>query len=579
MVKKYLAYFTAIAGRDILLAILVLFVLGLMEGIGLMMIIPLLSIIGITEQEIINNQITLKLTQLADFVGVSLSLVSLLIAFVLLMSAREYFLRLQTIQGNHIQQKVVNRFRQRLYESLVYSRWLFFTCERSSDMTQTLTQDINRIGMMVMFMIRMMSTAVIASVYLISSMIVSFEMTLITVGSALVLLWLSRHKFKVAEGLGSAFTKHNNQMYALISEGLGGIKTAKCYGAEQRQVEDFSENLDKLYEIQDETCKSRANAKIMFGLGTALILAGFLYIGVEFLQLSATSILLLVFLFSRLSPRVSMLQQDFLRLVNALPALEAYDQILSRAQKQSEKQISRLSLSAPLKSIALQNVNFSYQHCVSSKDVKDSKEIPPNTLIDIQLNITIGQSIGIVGPSGAGKSTFADILMGLIQPTSGYVCLDGNKLSQEQLILWRKQVAYVSQEPHFLHDSIRNNLLWCKPTATEQELLSVLERSCALSFVMKLPQGLDSPIGDRGNCLSGGERQRLAIARALLFEPTLLILDEATSGLDERTQHSVMEQLMLLKGKVTLVMITHRLSILESFDAVYMMDSGVLKLQ
>lgn len=574
MIKQYLIYIFTVAKRDILFAVMVLLTLGLMEGIGLMMIIPLLSIIGIAEQEIVDNQITLYLSNLADAAGVSLNLVSLLVAYVLLISTREYFIKLQTIQSNHIQQKLINLFRQRLYTALVYSNWLFFTSERSSNMTQALTHDINRIGLMVMITTRMMSTLVIASVYLVSSLIVSFEMTLITMASALVLLWVSRHKFKAADQFGQTFTQHNNKMYALIGESLAGIKTAKCFNAEQAQIKDFGRNLDDLYHVQSETCKSRANAKIIFGLGSAVILASFLFTGVEFLQLSATSILLLVFLFSRLSPKVSMLQQDFLRLLNTLPALKSYHRLLSDAQAHNEKQTNTLPLSVPVDLIALSNVNFTYQQSTTQECVN---EVKPNTLTDIQLNIPIGQSIAIVGPSGAGKSTIADLLMGLIYPTRGSVCLDGKALNKQQLIQWRKQIAYVSQDPHFLNDSIRNNLLWCKPAATEQELTNALQRASALDFVMALPQGMDTIIGDRGNCLSGGERQRVAIARALLFEPTLLILDEATSGLDDKTQKNIMAQLMLLKGKVTLVMITHRLSILQAFDQIYMMDSGTIK--
>jgi len=164
--------------------------------------------------------------------------------------------------------------------------------------------------------------------------------------------------------------------------------------------------------------------------------------------------------------------------------------------------------------------------------------------------------------------------MGLVYPSSGAVCLDGYKLTQQQLIQWRKQIAYVPQDPHFIHDSIRNNLLWSEPNTTEQQLLKVLKQANALDFVTALAHGLDTVIGDRGICLSGGERQRLAIARALLPNPTLLILDEATSALDDGNQKSIMQLITQLKGKVTVVMITHRLSNLHDFDLIYRIDKG-----
>ena len=568
MVKKYLLYISTFAGRDIIFTCAVLLALGLMEGIGLMMIIPFLAIIGIHEQEITDNPITLQLARFAEATGVSLNLVSLLIIFVLLISLREYVVKLQTIQSNHLQQKIVNQFRRKLYTALIYSNWLFFTRERSSDMTHALTQDINRIGLLVLTSIRMISTTVIATVYLVSSLLVSFEMTLITILSAMLLLWAGRKKFKTAHYFGEIFTQYNNKMYALIGESLAGIKTAKCFSAESQQLKDFTNNLDELYQVQSDTSKSRANAKMIFGLGTAIILASFLLVAVKFLQLPAISILVLVFLFSRLSPKVSALQQDFLRLLNTLPALKSYDRLLLRANAHNEQQTNRDSLAAPKKFITLEKINFSYAEPAIQAQAQ------ANTLTDINIEIPIGQSIAIIGSSGAGKSTITDILMGLVYPSSGAVCLDGHKLSQQQLIQWRKQIAYVPQDPHFLHDSIRNNLLWSKPDATEQALMAALTQANALNFVMALPLGLDTVIGDRGICLSGGECQRLAIARALLPDPTLLILDEATSALDDENQKNIMQQLTALKGKLTLVMITHRLSTLPDIDVIYEISDG-----
>ena len=566
MVKKYLAHFTAVAGKDIFMAAMVLLALGLMEGIGLMMIIPFLAVIGISEQQINDNPVTVKWFELAESSGLPLNLVSLLVFFVLLIALREYVVRLQSIQTNHIQQKIINHFRSQLYRALVYSNYLFFTRERSSEMTQTLTADINRIGLMVLIAIRMASTGVLALVYFVGSLLVSIEMTLITMASALLLLWASRDKFTAAHRFGGVFTDFNNKIYALIGESLTGIKTAKCFSAEHRQVDDFNAGLDGLYQLQSETNKSRANAKLTFGLGTAIVLAVFILVAVEWLNLSSVSILLLVFLFSRLSPKVSTLQQDFLRLLNTLPALESYDQLLIRAKTAQEQTTDADNgvVAAPKQSIALRQLSFSY---VNNTD----------TLTDIELNIPVGQSIAIIGPSGSGKSTIADILMGLIFPKQGGLYVDGYQLNQQQLLQWRKHIGYVPQDTHFFHASIRDNLLWSEPEASEEQLIEALIKANALDFVMALPQGLDTLIGDRGICLSGGERQRLALARALLTQPTLLILDEATSALDENNQTIIMEQLNQLKGQLTMVMITHRLTTLNNVDVIYRLADGKLR--
>lgn len=566
MLKKYLNYTLSIVGKDIIFSAVGLLALGLTEGISLIMIIPLLTIIGLTEQQISHNPITITLTNFANASGLPLNLLSLLIIFVILISIRECLVKQQTVQNNQIQQKIVNAFRLKLFKALAYSNWLFFSRTRHSSMTQTLTLDINRIGLLVIIVIRIISTLVIAGVYLIGSFIVSLEMTLITIASVMLLLWFGRNKLKDAHQFGGIQTNHHNKMYFLISECLAGIKTSKCFNGENRQVEDFADNIDSIHHIQSKTCKSRAHTKFMFGIGTAIILTTFLFIAIELLQLQAFSILALVFLFSRLSPKVSSIQQDLLRLLNTLPALNAYDTLLTQAIANNETLTNNKPLRAPHRFIALENINFSYSSTNNINAV--------NTLKDINLHITIGQIIAIVGASGAGKSTLADLLMGLIYPQSGEINLDGNPLSQEQILQWRKHIAYVPQDTHLFHDSVSNNLLCSKPDATKQQLLTVLKQANAFNFVMALPQGLDTSVGDRGVNLSGGERQRLALARALLSQPTLLILDEATSALDEENESEILQIIKQLKGKITVVIITHRLSSLQDVDQIYVMNNG-----
>ncbi|BDX07619.1 ABC transporter ATP-binding protein [Planctobacterium marinum] len=569
MIRKYLAFIANIVGKDTLFAATGLFALGFMEGVSLMLIIPLLATIGVTEQQVTSHPITLKLTQFADAIGLPLNIFTVLLAFIVLIAIRELLIKRQTIHNNAIQQKIVNAFRLELYKALIYSNWLLFTKIRHSDMTQALTQDINRIGLMVLISIRMASTIVIASVYLIGSFIVSFEMTLLTFLSVVLLLWFGRKKLNDAYRFGGIHTSHHDKMYSLISESLTGIKTAKCFSSENRQVADFASNIDAIYEVQSQTCASRANAKFMFGLGTAIILASFLFIAVEMLQLSIISILVLVFLFSRLSPKVSLLQQDLLRLINTLPALSSFDQLLTQAQACFEQNGKETKLVAPERQITLENICFSYIPIDNATTVK--------TLTDVQLTIPVGQIIGIIGPSGSGKSTLADILMGLIAPQSGEIRIDGNKLKEEQLLQWRRHISYVPQETHLFHDSVRNNLLWSKPDATEAQLLTALKQANALDFVMALPQGLDTSVGEKGIGLSGGQRQRLALARALLPDPTLLILDEATSALDDENQSTIMKVINQLKGKLTTVIITHHLSSLRDVDRIYIMKNGQIE--
>ncbi|GAB3119591.1 ATP-binding cassette domain-containing protein [Novispirillum itersonii] len=164
----------------------------------------------------------------------------------------------------------------------------------------------------------------------------------------------------------------------------------------------------------------------------------------------------------------------------------------------------------------------------------------------------------LTGPSGAGKSTLADLLLGLTEPTGGSIAVGGTQLLGPMRRAWRQRVAMVPQDPVLFHDTIRANLLLAAPQADETTLWQALRDAGAEAFVRALPQGLETPVGERGTALSGGERQRLALARALIRAPAMLVLDEPTSALDSGAETHVLETLRALRGRVTVVLISHR---------------------
>jgi len=179
-----------------------------------------------------------------------------------------------------------------------------------------------------------------------------------------------------------------------------------------------------------------------------------------------------------------------------------------------------------------------------------------------------------VGPSGAGKSTLADILMGLIAPDSGTLKLDGRPLGPQSVRGWRDQIGYVATDTFLFHDTIRANLKWARPAASEDEMLEALRQAAAYDFVAGLRDGLDTIVGDRGILVSQGERQRLALARAFLRSPSMLILDEATNSLDSENERRVLEAIERRRGELTVVLIAHRLSTIRWADLIYVVEGG-----
>jgi ATP-binding cassette subfamily C protein len=305
-------------------------------------------------------------------------------------------------------------------------------------------------------------------------------------------------------------------------------------------------------------------AQLIFQIGGATALASLFYLAAEVVRLPAAELLVFVLVFARLLPMFSGMQRNYQGIAHMLPAFASASKMEAEcnaaAEPPSPAGPSGLSFQ---EEIRLENVSFRYD-----------KESRDDTLSEISLSIPSRRTIALVGPSGAGKSTLADLLVGLLTPDQGRILVDGEALGPEQCRLWRRCVAYVPQETFLFHDTIRSNLLWSRPEATAEEIDDALRMAAADSFVSGLPQGLDTIVGERGIRLSGGERQRLALARALLRRPSLLVLDEATSALDSEHELRIQQAIEELHGELTIVIIAHRLSTVRHADHIVVLEGG-----
>ncbi len=232
------------------------------------------------------------------------------------------------------------------------------------------------------------------------------------------------------------------------------------------------------------------------------------------------------------------------------------------------------AMKEPLSMGAVNPLRLHREISLSSVSFRYDKTRETWALRDVDLIIPARAMTAIVGPSGAGKSTMADLILGLLSPNHGTVCIDGKPLTGELLHCWRRSVGYVPQEAFLFHDTIRANLLWALPDAEDEDLWQVLSQAAADEFVSRMPRGIDEVVGDRGVRLSGGERQRIALARALLRRPSLLLLDEATSSLDTESERYIQEAINRLHGELTILIIAHRPSTIQRADRIVVLDKG-----
>jgi len=193
---------------------------------------------------------------------------------------------------------------------------------------------------------------------------------------------------------------------------------------------------------------------------------------------------------------------------------------------------------------------------------------------DLSLEIPSGRITAVIGASGIGKTTLTDLITGLVLPTAGRVCVDGVPLAALDLGAWRRQVGYVPQDLPMLHDSVRRNVTLGDPSLDDAAVEAALRLAGAWEFVRALPEGLDASVGERGALVSGGQRQRISIARALVHEPLLLIFDEATAALDAESEAAVWQTVASLRGRATVVAISHHPALASVADVVYRIADG-----
>ena len=536
---------------------------GLTEGLTLVMLVPLLGLAGIPVQggaEAISE----RLDGMFRALSIEPTLIAVLVVYALLAVLQATLVRARMMADTAAVHAYSLSLRTRLYSAISTAEWLTLARIRSSDFTFGLTTAVDRVENGASNLLYMIASTLVALVYAGFALRLSPEMTAIVLGAGAVVLLLQQGRVAIGRREGAHVTSRAQELYATTSEQLGGLKIARSYGNERHHLGLFLESAREVNSTRVVLTRAVASAKWQMTVTSVIALSAILYLAIAVLRLPTAAILLLLFLFSRLVPRLVDLQHTFQQVMSATPALDAVEQLIAKCDATPERTAGGSAPATLGRAVELQDVSFSYD------------EGGAEQLSGVSLSIEAGKTTAIVGPSGAGKSTIADILLGLVHPSSGNVRVDGNGLDEVDIRSWRALIGYVSQDTFLFNESVRFNLDWAKPGATESEMREALRQASALDFVSGLPEGLDTIVGERGVRLSGGEKQRLSLARALLRRPRLLILDEATSALDSDNEDRIFEAIGELHGEMTILVITHRLASIRGADMIHVLERGRL---
>lgn len=559
---SYLLAVCRYARGKAVVSLLLLIVLGLAQGIGLLMIIPLLHLIGFGAAAD-SGGVTAFIARSLAWLGLTLTLPAILCVYVALVASCAVASRFRDVLNMEIVQGFTYFLRNDLYEDLTRVDWLSFTRTRAADITHVLSSGMEMVGAGTQQLFLLVSTLVIAGVNLAVAFSLSPAMTAMALGIGVLLLLLLRSFNRQALHSGEELHQARQEMFAVVTDHLSGMKVAKSYGLEKLYAQHFRWATGRLVDQFIRFARLSAATRMLNDIGGAIALS-ILFLGaVEVIHLPAAYVLVLAFLFARLLPQLSQSQQCYQRIRNMLPSYGAVLAMQARlAQGQEPRHIPVGQPISLKQAIEFRGVSFRYD------------QAGQDALQQVDILVPARQMTAITGPSGAGKSTLADLLLGLLTPYRGEVLVDGVPLDGPRLHDWRGVVGYVPQETFLFHDTIRANLQLAQEDAGEAELWRVLQLAAAAEFVSRLPQGLDTVVGDRGVRLSGGERQRLALARALLRRPALLLLDEATSSLDLENEARIQQAVQRLQHDLTVVVIAHRLPTIRMADRIVVLEQG-----
>ncbi len=361
--------------------------------------------------------------------------------------------------------------------------------------------------------------------------------------------------------------KNHGMMIKWIQQSLGAIKDIKILQKESFFVDKYYDSSIKYSSAQKHYHFFEQFPRLLIeSFVVSVILLVIIYLLYRGIDASTIIVQMAVFAMAafRLMPSMNRLQVALSALIYLTPSINVVYRDLKNTRVAGYLEHDENKFLDLNKDISINNISYKY----------------PNTdkyiFRDISFSIQKGRSIGFEGPTGAGKTTLIDVVLGLLDPTEGTITVDGINIHKNKKS-WFSKIGYVPQFIYLTDDTIKNNILFYDDeNISEEKLKTVIEQAQLKEFIDSLPDGLDTVVGERGIRLSGGQRQRIGIARALYKKPELLVLDEATSALDNDTEKAVMQSIEHLYGKITMLVIAHRLTTIEKCDEIYKIDKGTL---
>ena len=538
----------------------ILLMSGFVEALSLASLLPLINIVvsgTIDTSSTIGEWIYNGLI----FFGISISTESILLVIMLLMISKSLLLFLAMREVGYTSANMAASMRKDLLKGLISANWQFFVNQKKGDVAAVISTEPDRAAAIFIITGRIFAAAIQIIVYSLISLSLSLTVTLAAYCFGILIMFLLRSFVTMAGKAGSKQTRAQRSFLSNLVDGLIGLKPLKSMSRINNLDNYLTKDINSLCIAKKRAILSKVTLNnLQEPLQVIPIILG-LYFLLDVMSNNLDILMVLIFLLYRTLQRIGSLQKHYQGISESIPAFWFIDEMLKKTRAHREKWTGELEPTLQ-QGIKLNNVYFSYEE----------KEV----LSGVNINIEKGDFISLVGNSGSGKSTIVDLIIGLNRSDEGEVMIDNQNINSINIEKWREKIGYVPQEITLFNDTIKHNITMGDESISDENIISSLIHAGAYDFVSELPEKLMTVVGEHGGRLSGGQRQRLAIARALVKKPELLILDESTSALDSKTENEIIQTLLKLKGKTTIIAISHQPNIQKVADKVYFLEDGIV---
>jgi ABC-type multidrug transport system fused ATPase/permease subunit len=487
----------------------------------------------------------------------------ILLALILILFFTKAFIYLI---AQYFRARIVSRFeentRKELFNFTMTASWPYFLDQKIGQLENILTYDVERAASALTLISAAILTTTNFIMYASVSFSISAKITLIvvTIGGLLILAF-KPIIYRIRK-LAQEVVATQKEVSHHVSESISGTKMIKSTAAEQIIMSNSSRLFANLRKVRLQTAWLRQSTlNFIEPLGFVVIAMLFIF-SYRSPSFNIAAFAVVMYLVERMFGFLQTVQTHLHNISEAVPYVQTivtYRQSVAKHQEDNRGTKSFLFGHE----LRLNAVSFAYH---------EQRPI----LRALSLSIPRGALIGIIGISGAGKTTIADLFLRLLKPTSGTITVDGNSIEDIQLANWRRNIGYVPQDTFLINDTIRKNISFYNETITDSDIIEATKAAHIYDVIQSLPDQFETVVGERGVKLSGGQRQRIALARVLARKPQILILDEATSAIDAESERLIRETLVKLRGKTTVIIITHQLTTVENLDRIVVLSDGVI---